>query len=682
MDGEGGQGEAAAAVLVRGAYKMYSAPNVVLRGLNMTVPQGCIYGLLGPSGCGKTTLLSCIVGRQHLDAGEIYVKARNKQNIGYMPQDLALYKEFSIQETLVYYGYLFGKSRPEINKRTQELIQLLELPEAHNTLDTLSGGQQRRVSFCVALLHNPQLLILDEPTVGVDPVLSHNIWQHLVQLATKEHKTIVITTHYIEEARQANVIGLMREGVLLAEESPLSLMTTHNCDNLEQAFLYLSQKQSTVQTTEELQALEYYPSTRNKTSSPLDDRMEIKLCRVKAHLVKTLYWMKRNIPIMMFLMMLPVVQCVLFNLCIGQDPRGLYIAVVNEETPRGLSECDSIGLTGCHIQSHLSCRYLNKLRDKTINLIEFDTLEEGVEAVRKNDAWGLMHFTHNYTSTLMERVNYTRDASDLSIDLSEVNIWMDMSNQYIGNLLRRDLLFGFISFLKEVFEDCGWPKAAAGIPINFKDAVYGSNNPSFVHFTTPAIVNLFEFYLPMMFTVGAILMEKMQGLMERSLVAGTTLVELLVTHVLVQMIVLAIQTLLMMIVCFVIFDNPMVGSLTLLCFLLFLIGMSGMCYGFMVSVFCDSDTAATFMGLGSFFPLSMLSGMVWPMEGMHYVLKSVGWLLPLTLSTEAFRGISARAWGLSHPAVYRGFLSCLGWIVYFMLITVLIVKWRKGLGSK
>jgi len=676
------EGEREAAITVRGAYKMYSAPNPVLRGLNMTVPQGCIYGLLGPSGCGKTTLLSCIVGRQFLDEGRITVKASSKRNIGYMPQELALYKEFSINETLVYYGLLFGKTKEEIFKRTHELVQLLELPDPHNTLDTLSGGQQRRVSFCVALLHNPQLLILDEPTVGVDPVLSHNIWQHLVYLTTKEHKTIVITTHYIEEARQAHVIGLMREGVLLAEEPPLALMAAHNTDNLEQAFLYLSQKQSNTQASDELKPMEYYPKTRNICPSPLNDKGGIQFCRIKGQCYKTVYWMKRNVPIMMFLMLLPVVQCLLFNLCIGQDPRGLYLAVVDEELTNGLQECSTVPPRGCHIESHLSCRYIDKLRAKTINVVEYSSLEEGVKAVQKNDAWGLMHFTGNYTTTLMERVNFTRGASDLSIELSEVNFWMDMSNQYIGNLLKRDLLFSFVSFLKEVFEDCGWPKQVADIPIAFQDAVYGSNNPSFQHFTAPAIVNLFEFYLPMMFTVGAILMEKMQGLLERSLVAGMTIMEMLITHVFVQLVVLSIQTLLMMVVCFVIFDNPMIGSLSLLLVLLLFIGMSGMCYGFMVSVFCDSDMAATFMGLGSFFPLAMLSGMMWPMEGMHYVLKSIGWLLPLTLSTEAFRGISARAWGITHPSVYLGFLSCLGWIVYFMVITFIAIKWRKGLGSR
>lgn len=101
--------------------------------------------------------------------------------------------------------------------------------------------------------------------------------------------------------------------------------------------------------------------------------------------------------------------------------------------------------------------------------------------------------------------------------------------------------------------------------------------------------------------------------------------------------------------------------------------------GFMVAVFCNTDTSATFMGLGSFFPLAMLSGMIWPLEGMHWILRSVGWILPITLSTESFRALSARDWSITHPTVYKGFLSASGWIGVFMLVTIIVVKKNNGL---
>lgn len=126
----------------------------------------------------------------------------------------------------------------------QNCLQLLELPSESRFVKNLSGGQQRRVSFAAALLADPELLILDEPTVGVDPVLRQSIWDHLVKITKDGTKTIIITTHYIEETRQASMIGLMRGGKFLAEESPRRLMEMHHLDTLEEVFLKLSKRQN------------------------------------------------------------------------------------------------------------------------------------------------------------------------------------------------------------------------------------------------------------------------------------------------------------------------------------------------------------------------------------------------------------------------------------------------------
>lgn len=174
------------------------------------------YGLLGASGCGKTTLLSCIVGRRRLDSGEIFVLGGKPgtrgsgvpgKRVGYMPQEIALYGEFSIQETMMYFGWIFGMETKEILERLQFLLNFLDLPSEKRLVKNLSGGQQRRVSFAVALMHDPELLILDEPTVGVDPLLRQSIWNHLVHITKAGQKTVIITTHYIEEARQAHTVS-------------------------------------------------------------------------------------------------------------------------------------------------------------------------------------------------------------------------------------------------------------------------------------------------------------------------------------------------------------------------------------------------------------------------------------------------------------------------------------------
>lgn len=211
------------------------------------------YGLLGASGCGKTTLLSCIVGRRRLNSGELWVLGGHPGSrgsgvpgprIGYMPQEIALYGEFTLRETLIYFGWISGMKTEEVDKRIDYLLKFLMLPNAARMVKNLSGGQQRRMSLASALLHEPELLILDEPTVGVDPLLRQAIWDHLVDITKTGTRTVIVTTHYIEETRSASLIGLMRGGRFLAEESPDDLLAHYNSDSLEAVFLKLAVMQN------------------------------------------------------------------------------------------------------------------------------------------------------------------------------------------------------------------------------------------------------------------------------------------------------------------------------------------------------------------------------------------------------------------------------------------------------
>ncbi|GIX76681.1 ABC transporter G family member 23 [Caerostris extrusa] len=161
-----------------------------------------------------------------------------------MRPELALYPEITTEETLTYFGRLYQMEPRAIKDRISFLTSFLDIPDKKKQIKHLSGGQQRRVSFAAALIHKPPLLILDEPTVGVDPLLRKSIWKHLQKLTTTDATTIIITTHYVEEARQAHVVGLMRDGHLLAETNPEVLITQHNVLTLEDVFLKLCVKDS------------------------------------------------------------------------------------------------------------------------------------------------------------------------------------------------------------------------------------------------------------------------------------------------------------------------------------------------------------------------------------------------------------------------------------------------------
>jgi ABC-type multidrug transport system ATPase subunit len=199
---------------------------------------------MGASGCGKTTLISSLIGVTELDAGEIEIfgnaPRENKLRIGYMPQETALVSEFTIREILWFYGTIYGLSLAMIDEQIRFLSNLLELPDENRLIRECSGGQQRRVSFAISLIHDPELLILDEPTVGLDPLLRAKLWDYLVDVSKNRNVTVLLSTHYIEEARQSTQVGLMRNGILIAEDSPENVVRFTKVSHLEEAFLKLA----------------------------------------------------------------------------------------------------------------------------------------------------------------------------------------------------------------------------------------------------------------------------------------------------------------------------------------------------------------------------------------------------------------------------------------------------------
>lgn len=219
-------------------------PVHAVKDLNLIVPKGQIYGLLGPNGSGKTTLMRLLVGLSKEDSGEAHVLGRKMPNtevldeIGYMTQAEALYSDLTAAENIRFFASLCGiHSDTAVN----EALALVELSDrADEVVSKLSGGLRRRVSLACALVHKPALLILDEPTVGVDPQLRSAFWEHFREMADRGI-TILISSHVMDEAERCDQLGLMRGGQLLAEGTPAELRHRSGTDNLEQAFLFLSE---------------------------------------------------------------------------------------------------------------------------------------------------------------------------------------------------------------------------------------------------------------------------------------------------------------------------------------------------------------------------------------------------------------------------------------------------------
>lgn len=217
--------------------------------LNLKIAKGEIYGLLGPNGAGKTTTIKMLCNVIHATSGKALLLGKDITNvqlasqIGYMPQETGLYLGLNVMQNLKFYGRIFGLSNTEIKERSKELLEFVDLQDWKGEMvENLSGGMKHRVSLICTLIHQPQILFLDEPTVGVDPELRIAFWHYFHRLQEKG-TTILITTHYMDEARHCDRIGFMQHGKLIADDTPQKILEKTDRDSLEDAFMDLSKKQ-------------------------------------------------------------------------------------------------------------------------------------------------------------------------------------------------------------------------------------------------------------------------------------------------------------------------------------------------------------------------------------------------------------------------------------------------------
>lgn len=215
----------------------------MLRGLDFAFDKGKIYGLLGPNGAGKTTAIRMIVGLLPVTAGKITLFGKlppgeaARQHIGYMPQQLALYDDLSVEENIRFFGRLYKVRKALLEERCNQLLQRVELQDKRAIrVGEISGGMKRRIMLATVLVHDPDLIILDEPTAGVDPALRVRFWAWYRELASTG-KAILVTTHNITEARHCDEVIFLREGLVLDAGSPDALQARYGGNDLEESFL-------------------------------------------------------------------------------------------------------------------------------------------------------------------------------------------------------------------------------------------------------------------------------------------------------------------------------------------------------------------------------------------------------------------------------------------------------------
>ncbi len=236
-----------AAIELEAVGKVFGAVQA-LDGITFRVAPGETFGLIGPNGSGKTTVLRLVLGLGRPTSGTVRVLGRTmpthlvSRQMGYMTQSSALYTELTARENLAFFGRLYGLRGRRLRGRIAETLALVELADrANSSVHTLSGGMRQRLSLACALIHQPRLLVLDEPTVGIDPELRQAFWDYFRQL-NQQGVTILVSTHHLDEATRCQRIALLRFGTLLAVDTPAALRQMAGADDFEQAFLYFARR--------------------------------------------------------------------------------------------------------------------------------------------------------------------------------------------------------------------------------------------------------------------------------------------------------------------------------------------------------------------------------------------------------------------------------------------------------
>ena len=219
-----------------------------LDNVSLSLSPGKVIGFIGPSGAGKTTLIRTIVGRHKPDSGKVLVlnqvagSKSLRSRLSYMTQENSVYSDLSVKQNLAYFATMYGVSKPDAKIMINELLGMMSMDNQSKQLaKSLSGGQKQRLSLAIALIGSPELLVLDEPTVGLDPVLRDQIWTMFRDLI-KKGKNIIISSHVMDEAGRCDDLVLIRDGKVLAHDSPEGLCKATSSMTVEQSFLKLVNK--------------------------------------------------------------------------------------------------------------------------------------------------------------------------------------------------------------------------------------------------------------------------------------------------------------------------------------------------------------------------------------------------------------------------------------------------------
>ncbi|CAG2101120.1 unnamed protein product [Medioppia subpectinata] len=606
-----------------------------------------IFAMLGPNGTGKTTLMRVILGQLKLKSGtiEVFGKMAGSASlgipgpgVGYMPQELALFDYFTIGEILYYYAMIYHMTREEIDESVNNLRELLHFPENSRIISQLSGGQQRRVSIAITMLHKPRLVILDEPTVGVDSLLRHRIWQYLENMCDKYGQTVIITTHYIEEARSAHNVAFIMSGAVLRQSNPQQLMDEYQCPTLEDVFLQLCHsKENTDNLNKDTKCsgnTNIYLDN-NDIITPIEENINYKnnafidWQRMKAMLIKQTIMIKRRPLFVCAYYGLTIIGIIAMNMIITQDIKHIPFGVYNSDVIN-----DN--------QTSLSRLFIDSLDLNNVRLSHYPSSDSAVKSVINGSNYLVFEFRDNFSNNFETRVTDMFDASNESIENGIIHLYVDFSNIHIGYMAVKYLLTGYNKFIDKLGLMLNKTRISEQLStINIIEVFNGDLSKVGVTFMFlgPQMFIFMEFIWGMLLSAFIMVNDKSTNVMNRVFVSGVTEYEYMGAHILINGIISVGQVLLSMLFVFVVFAVQQSGM--------------GIFTGLLLAIILADPISVVVATCSIMCMVLTISGVVWPIETIHPLYRFIAYSSPITIPIQSFRNIMVRGWTFTEPDVYH-----------------------------
>ena len=592
--------------------------------VSFRIRRGEIFGFLGSNGCGKSTTMKMLTGLLPASEGEAFLFGKpvqasdvdTRRRVGYMSQAFSLYGELSVRQNLVLHARLFGVDEAEVPARVHEMAERFDLLDELDALpESLPLGMRQRLSLAVAMVHRPELLILDEPTSGVDPVARDAFWRHLAELSRRDRVTIFISTHFMNEAARCDRISLMHAGKVLDSDTPAALQAKRGAATLEEAFIdYLVDAGG---GTPEAAADTAPPVAATTPAAAAHARRWFSVQRMYSYLWRETLELRRD-PVRATLALCgSLILMFVIGYGISLDVDHLNFAVLDhDDTPA--SRDYALGIAGSPY------------------FVQRPPLRDYAELDRRMRAGELalaVEIPPNFSSD----VSRGRPA--------QVAAWIDGAMP-----LRGETVQGYVAgihqqwLLEQARHRLGTDASGnVAIQSRYRYNPDVKSLPAMV----PAVVPLLLLMLPAMLTALAVVREKEMGSIINLYVTPVTRLEFLLGKQVPYVVLAMVNFLSMTLLAVTVFGVPVTGSFPALCLASFVFGIIATGFGLLASALTRSQVAALFLTMiGTLIPSVQFAGLIDPVSALEGGGKLIGQLYPASYMFNISRGIFSKALGL------------------------------------